>query len=100
MMLAVTFADEPEVYYGLTDGEASLPATTDGETRPLAEGGWGLVIRYEGEDDCEGKTVLSYWDELPMADHQRYWDEYPRHSFSDAQVVEAIKADREGRGKP
>lgn len=94
MMLAVTFSDEPDVYYGVTDGEASLPAVDD---RPLAEGGWGLIIRYEGEEADEGETILTY--HVGGDSDDRYWSEYPDHSFSDAQVVEAILADRARRGR-
>ena len=95
MMLVVQFADEAEAgaYYGVTDGEASLPMVDE---KPLAEGGWGLVIHYASEEDCEGETVLAYFDGDSDND-KRYWEEYPSHSFSDERVIEAIRADHERR---
>lgn len=89
-------------YYAATNGEASLP--TDAEGEPLAEGGWGVVCRYpydeENEAEYDGVVILAGSDPETQSSgwtSSRYWDEYPKHSRSDDEVVAAILADRKSR---
>lgn len=95
-MLSVKF-DGDEGYYGLTEGEASLPA--DPKTGEPIPDGWGLVMRYENDESDEGRVLLVAYDDDAGADgigSDRYWDEYPTHAYATEQVVAAIRADREG----
>lgn len=88
--LAFRFPGDPS-YYVATNGEASLPCSTEDDS-PLLSGGWGYVGRHndtDGHPDYEG-TTLRYAAEADV-----YWDEYPKHSMSDQDVVDAIRNDRE-----
>lgn len=96
------YFDQTAEFYVATDGEASLP-TKDGE--PIRDG-WGYVGRHGDDEDSPefngvvvaepviaGKGIF----ESGGHRHDLYWDEYPQHCLADAQVVEAIKADRRSR---
>ncbi len=71
-MVAVAFADD-EGYYGLTDGDAGLPSDEEGNPVP---DGWGILVHYVDEEDCDGRVLL----------HE--------NDITTERVVEAIRADR------
>lgn len=76
--------DGSDVYYALTDGEASLP--TDSEGNPVRDG-WGYVGRYcddESSDDYEGFTVREADGDAPQ-DHTL--------GMTDAEVIAIVRAD-------
>ncbi len=89
--------------YAATDGEASLPDATDddGHEVPIRDG-WGYVGRYcwsvdadeenEHPDGVEGTIILE-----PDPGDDDYWDTYPKHARTDAEIIETIRADWESR---
>lgn len=90
-------------FYTATDGEASLP-TVDGQ--PIRDG-WGYLARNfysndreadpsvsEDHPDYEGTIVAEAFAPADP-DHDRYWNEYPKHCLSDAEIVAAMLADWE-----
>lgn len=96
--MAFMFEDDPGHYYIATDGEASLPEGKDG--KPI-RGGWG-AIQYITVDSSGGEgDERGLWDfyesETLKGNTDRYWDEYPKHSLTDQQLIDLIKADRERR---
>ena len=71
------WAQDTAYYMATVEGFAELPSDEAG--LPVRDG-WGYVARYDGDDDCEGTTLLD------------------GDGFTDADVVAAIRADRARRG--
>ena len=71
-------------YWCATDGEASIPLFHEGEQ-------WGIVCRYENDEDCEGEVVLAADDDgsgLPS----------PKPGIETQKVIDVILADMVARG--
>jgi hypothetical protein len=116
--LSFTPPDARGYYYAATDGEASLPTSTDEDGHPIRDG-WGWVGRlfYNPNDDAatdahpdyEGTTIAEPTVPLAMETavytgpdgEQReyqtysctYWNEYPKHCMSDDEIAVAIMND-------
>lgn len=122
--MAFTPPDAGGYFYTATDGEACLPEIKpDGaEASVPIRDGWGYVGRhfYDADDpeasdahpDYEGTTIAEPRSGMTTATYvgaggvertyetysDDYWNEYPKHCLTDAEIVEAMKADWEKVG--